>query len=87
MTFTANNMQERSDWSQFAQATAGFLAGGASGSLAKSCIAPLDRVKIIFQVSPHKQFSFRAALTELKAIIHSEGFTSLWRGNGATVAR
>jgi solute carrier family 25, member 42 len=64
-----------------------FLAGGLAGSVAKSTIAPLDRVKIIFMTSDRTQFSFRAVAQELRRIGASEGARGLWRGNGATVAR
>lgn len=63
-----------------------FLAGGFSGALAKTVIAPLDRLKIIFQIS-HMEFSFSAVARELQRTVSSEGFRALFRGNLAQVLR
>eukprot|EP01138_Halocafeteria_seosinensis_P015148 gb/GECG01015461.1/.p1 GENE.gb/GECG01015461.1/~~gb/GECG01015461.1/.p1 ORF type:complete len:363 (+),score=31.24 gb/GECG01015461.1/:1-1089(+) len=63
-----------------------FIAGGIAGSTAKTCIAPLDRAKILFQTSK-RAFSIRAALAVLYDIAREEGFRAMWRGNSATVAR
>ena len=43
------------------------LAGGIAGAIAKTAIAPLDRVKIIFQTHPTKPFSLRNVVLELVA--------------------
>jgi solute carrier family 25, member 42 len=63
-----------------------FLAGGAAGALAKTCIAPLDRLKILFQVS-NIPFSTRAVLAEMIRMYKYEGISSLFRGNLAQVVR
>lgn len=63
-----------------------FLAGGFSGALAKTVIAPLDRLKIIFQIS-HMEFSFSAVARELQRTVSSEGVRALFRGNLAQVLR
>ena len=41
------------------------FAGGIAGAIAKTAIAPLDRVKIIFQTHPAKPFSLRNVGLEL----------------------
>lgn len=61
------------------------LAGALAGATAKTVEAPLDRVKIIFQVS-NKRFTLRAAARQLVAIAQSEGVAGLWKGNGALVS-
>ena len=62
-------------------------AGGVAGAVAKTVIAPADRVKIIFQVDPNRPFSVRDAFGVAKDIVRREGFVGLWRGNGVMMAR
>ena len=63
-----------------------FIAGGCAGIISKSCLAPLDRIKIIFQVS-EKKFTFRNGYKLGRQIYMRDGFWSLFRGNSATVLR
>eukprot|EP00588_Corethron_pennatum_P012291 CAMPEP_0194268696 /NCGR_PEP_ID=MMETSP0169-20130528/2961_1 /TAXON_ID=218684 /ORGANISM="Corethron pennatum, Strain L29A3" /LENGTH=350 /DNA_ID=CAMNT_0039010017 /DNA_START=231 /DNA_END=1283 /DNA_ORIENTATION=+ len=62
------------------------VAGGFAGMAAKSLVAPLDRIKILFQVSPEP---FRLACVPRVAmtICREEGVSALWKGNTATLIR
>ncbi|KAN0047374.1 hypothetical protein ACTA71_001756 [Dictyostelium dimigraforme] len=62
------------------------LAGGISGVIAKSTIAPLERVKILFQVKS-KFYSVNSVYGLMKSIIKNEGIGGLWKGNTATILR
>ena len=63
------------------------LAGGAvAGAVAKTVIAPLDRVKINFQIEK-RVFTFREGIKFLVYSYQNHGLISLWRGNSATLAR
>lgn len=63
-----------------------FLAGGVAGALAKTIIAPLDRVKILFQIS-NMDFTVRSVMHELRTTLANEGPWALFRGNTAQILR
>ena len=65
---------------------ASFLAGGLSGATAKTIIAPLDRAKILFQIS-NEPFSLRAVYWSIRNTIQNEGIFALFRGNAAQILR
>lgn len=62
------------------------LSGGFAGMMAKSAVAPFDRIKILYQVT-NAHFRLRDIPTVMHTIIITEGFAALWKGNGATMIR
>jgi Mitochondrial carrier protein len=62
------------------------LAGGIAGMVAKSFVAPFERIKILYQIS-----SARFQISKIPAvamnIVKEEGITALWKGNSATMIR
>jgi len=62
------------------------LAGGVAGMVAKSVVAPVDRIKILFQVTSAK-FQLRKLPKVARNIIRNEGMSALWKGNTATMIR
>ncbi len=62
------------------------IAGGFAGMVAKSFVAPFDRIKILYQVSSAK-FQISKLPGTAKRIIQEEGFSALWKGNTATLIR
>ncbi|KAI9053181.1 hypothetical protein LZ554_003447 [Drepanopeziza brunnea f. sp. 'monogermtubi'] len=67
------------------------VAGGLAGSAAKSLVAPLDRVKILFQAS-NPQFakytgSWFGVVTAMNDIYKDDGARGLFRGHSATILR
>ncbi|MEW5313430.1 MAG: hypothetical protein WDW38_004999 [Sanguina aurantia] len=69
-----------------------FLAGGTAGAVARSATAPLDRIKLLFQVqavassgtTPGAYTGVGQAATK---ILREEGFKAFWKGNGVNVVR
>lgn len=62
------------------------LSGGVAGMVAKSVVAPIDRIKILYQVSS-AEFHVWKIPTVMRNIVHNEGFQALWKGNMATMIR
>ncbi|TPX34524.1 hypothetical protein SmJEL517_g02906 [Synchytrium microbalum] len=67
------------------------LAGGIAGCAAKTVIAPLDRVKILFQTAnPHFERyagSMRGAGQAMREIVRNNGYLALFQGHSATLLR
>lgn len=68
------------------EAMQSFISGGIAGVVAKSAIAPFERVKLIFMTSKEK-FTYAAAFKKLAELYETEGFLALWRGNLMTCIR
>ncbi|XP_074559074.1 mitochondrial carrier protein CoAc2-like [Curcuma longa] len=62
------------------------VAGGVAGGVAKTAVAPLERVKILFQTR-RAEFQSRGLLGSFQKILQTEGLLGFHRGNGASVAR
>lgn len=83
------------DISPFSAWLRSFTAGGLAGAIAKTSVAPLDRVKVLMQTSSLHALSrisasgtpYPSILSCLTHITKSDGPAGLFRGNGAMVAR
>ncbi|GMH13716.1 hypothetical protein Nepgr_015557 [Nepenthes gracilis] len=62
------------------------IAGGVAGGVAKTAVAPLERVKILFQTRK-EEFKAVGLLGSFMKIAKTEGLLGFYRGNGASVAR
>ncbi|KAG5243426.1 hypothetical protein OIU76_009659 [Salix suchowensis] len=62
------------------------VAGGVAGGFAKTVVAPLERVKILFQTR-RDEFKAVGLFGSFQKISHTEGVMGFYRGNGASVAR
>lgn len=68
------------------KAARNLIAGGLAGMIAKSFVAPIDRIKILYQVTS-AQFRLRDVPRVAYSIIEKEGWSALWKGNTATMIR
>lgn len=68
------------------------VAGAGAGAVAKTATAPLERIKILFQVQGMKGSDLQAPkytgiLQATRVVLREEGFLAMWKGNGANVLR
>lgn len=59
------------------------VAGGMASAVAKSALAPFERIKLLLQTST----KFDGPFDALRRVHAEEGFASLWKGNVANLAR
>ena len=64
------------------------FAGGASGALTYTLIAPLERTKILLQVQGMRASrKYTGVAQTIVTVVREEGFLALYKGNLANVAR
>jgi len=63
------------------------ISGAVAGGVSKFCTAPIDRVKLMYQVSTERQFTATAAARTVAKIVNTAGVSALWRGNSIAVVR
>mmetsp|Transcript_129315 Transcript_129315/g.360159 ORF Transcript_129315/g.360159 Transcript_129315/m.360159 type:complete len:308 (-) Transcript_129315:69-992(-) len=62
-----------------------FVAGGIAGAVAKTVIAPGDRVKILYQTNSQRAFTWQGVWRTATTIYLNTGLVGLWRGHTATL--
>ena len=63
-----------------------FVSGGIAGVIAKTTIAPIERIKIIY-LATSEEFHYRTGLEKAIKITKECGIMSLWRGNILSCSR
>ena len=69
------------------------LAGAGAGAITKTSIAPLERIKILFQIQGMKKDGigenrqYKNVFQASSKILNEEGFLAFYKGNGANVLR
>ncbi len=70
-------------------APAQVIAGAAAGALTKTSVAPIERLKVIFQTQGMRDGAakYRSPLQSVRLILTEEGVRGLYKGNGANCLR
>jgi len=71
-----------------------FLAGGVAGAVAKTCTAPIERVKLLIQTQDANPKIISGEVKRYTGIVDcftrvgsEQGFSAFWRGNTVNVIR
>ena len=64
----------------------GLIAGGCAGAVSRTSVAPLDRLKILFQTQPDPP-KYRSMRHAFGVIVREEGPRAFWKGNLANCYR
>lgn len=86
MEVKSTTIEEEKQISKLPQELKNLVAGGFAGMLAKSVVAPIDRIKILYQIT-NAPFYLVDVPNVITRIIKEEGVTALWKGNTATMIR
>lgn len=62
------------------------VSGGGAGAVSRTCTAPLDRLKLFFQVQSMQGQRF-TLVSCFRHMLNEGGVWSLWRGNGVNVVK
>jgi len=67
-------------------------AGGVAGAISKTAVAPIERVKLLLQISLSNpqikpEDRYNGIFDTFRRVVREQGFWSLWRGNMANVLR
>lgn len=54
-----------------------FIIGGISGTIARNIVAPIDKIKILMQITDKNQNFYQHFIYDIK----NNGFKNLWKGN------
>jgi len=76
----------------FVEQSRAAVAGGGAGVIARTASAPLDRIKLLFQVqamasSGTSATAYTGIAQAMRKIYVEEGFLSFWKGNGVNIVR
>lgn len=83
---TSSNNIVQQEMTKLPKEIRNIVAGGMAGMVAKSFVAPFDRIKILYQISSAR-FSITQVPSVAMKIAKTEGVTALWKGNTATMIR
>jgi len=61
------------------------VSGGTAGAVAKTVVAPAERVKILYQTNSQRAFRWTGVLRTGLKIYQNTGMIGLWRGHTATL--
>lgn len=76
--------------SKFTHFLMDFVSGGISGVVAKTCAAPLERVKLLLQTQGTNERitkPYKGIADCYTRVYREEGLLAFWRGNGANIIR
>jgi len=63
-----------------------FISGGCAGMIAKTVVAPVERLKIIYQVTSEK-LTYKSMFEKSVKLYKQNGPTTFWRGNLVNIGR
>lgn len=82
--------QERESYDELFVTLKRFMCGGLAGAVSRTCVAPIDRVKILRQtqfIQESGHLKYGSMLQTVQTVLKEEGIRGLWRGNVTNVLR